>query len=287
MSNQQPRHRPELAATVAQMEPVDVPQPHLDRLFTVPAKHNRKLLRLVEGINHDVELQQLWRCANVNAVDRSQITDHGPQHIRVVANIALRLLRLLEDAEIASSIAKQYGMEQEDAEVVVVLAASLHDIGISIHRANHEQYSLILGAPKARELLSPIYDEPARTIVVSEVLHAVIAHRSDTRCLTIEAGCVKVGDALDMAKGRTRMPFEAGKVDIHSVSAMAINGVSLGKGKEKPVGVAVSMNNSAGIFQLDELLKPKLVNSSIASYVEVVASIEGRSEQRILSAYLL
>lgn len=283
----QPRHQPELAATVAALETVDVPQQHPERPFHVPARHNPKLTKLLEAINRGEEIHQLWRCANVNAVDRSQITDHGPVHVRIVANIALRLLRLLDEAAVECSICKNYGLEKEDAEVVVVLAAALHDIGISIHRSNHEQYSLILAAPLARSILAGIYEEPVRTIVTSEVLHAIIAHRSDTKCLTIEAGCVKVADALDMSRGRTRIPFEAGKIDIHSVSALAINAVKLGKGKEKPIGVAVQMNNSAGIFQLDELLKPKLSNSGIAQYVEVVASIEGESERRILSAYML
>lgn len=287
VSNEQPKHRPELEKTVDDLVPVDVPHATHERPFHVPAKRNKKLAHLVEMLNKDEEVNQLWRCANVNAVDRSSITDHGPVHIRVVTNIALRLLRLLEDARIEFSVVKNYGMDNDDAEVIVVLAGALHDIGVSIHRTNHEQYSLILAAPKVRQLLQDLYEEPARTIMVSEVLHAIIAHRSDMKCLTIEAGTVKVGDALDMAKGRTRIPFEAGKIDIHAVSAMAIDGIALGKGKSKPIGVAVSMNNSAGIFQLDELLKPKLLNSSIAPYVEVVASIEGTSEQRILSAYML
>jgi uncharacterized protein len=285
IANSQLTHRPELADTVAGL--VSIEHPTHERPFHVPAKRNKKLAKLIELINKDDELQQLWRCANVNAVERTHITDHGPIHIRVVANIALRLLRLLDDAEVECSVVKHYGLERDDAEVIVVLAATLHDIGISIHRTNHEQYSLILAAPKARTFLRELYGEPELTIMVSETLHAIIAHHSDVKCLTIEAGVVKVGDALDMSKGRTRIPFEAGKVDIHSVSAMAINGVALGKGKEKPIGVAVSMNNSAGIFQLDELLKPKLLNSSIAQYVEVVASIQGESEQRILSAYML
>jgi metal-dependent HD superfamily phosphatase/phosphodiesterase len=285
--NAQLTHRPELADTVAGLESVELPHPTHERPFHVPAKRNKKLAKLIELINKDDELQQLWRCANVNAVERSHITDHGPIHIRVVANIALRLLRLLDDAGVEYSVVQHYGLEHDDAEVIVVLAATLHDIGISIHRTNHEQYSLILAAPKARAFLRELYAEPELTIMVSETLHAIIAHHSDVRCLTIEAGVVKVGDALDMSKGRSRIPFESGKVDIHSVSAMAINGVALGKGKEKPIGVAVAMNNSAGIFQLDELLKPKLLNSSIAQYVEVVASIQGESEQRILSAYML
>jgi uncharacterized protein len=260
-------------------------EPALSGGFSVPTRHNQKLEGLLERIRQDAELHQLWRCANVNAIDRSHITDHGPVHIRIVANIALRLLRLLFDAGIEAGVVKDHGLHRTDAEVIVVLAAALHDIGISVHRHQHERYSLVLAAPKARDLLSTLYDEPERTIIVSEVLHAIVAHDWEETCLTIEAGCVKVADALDMSKGRSRIPFQAGKLDIHSVSAAAIDRVIIGKGSQKPISIAIEMNNSAGIFQVDELLKRKIDNSSIRDYVDVLASIEGDSETRIVPVY--
>lgn len=253
--------------------------------FTVPTRRNQKLEALLERIRADAELHQLWRCANVNAIDRSNITDHGPVHVRIVANIALRLLRLLADAGVEASIVKDHGLRRTDAEVVVVLAAALHDVGISIHRHQHERYSLVLAAPKARELLSSLYEEPERTILVSETLHAIVAHEWEETCLTIEAGCVKVADALDMSKGRSRIAFQAGKLDIHSVSAAAIDHVDIGKGAHKPISIDIAMNNSAGIFQVDGLLRRKLDNSSIRSYVDVVASIKGETETRIVPVY--
>jgi uncharacterized protein len=260
-------------------------EPALNGGFSVPTRHNQKLEGLLERIRQDAELHQLWRCANVNAIDRSHITDHGPVHVRIVANIALRLLRLLFDAGIEAGVVKDHGLHRADAEVIVVLAAALHDIGISVHRHQHERYSLVLAAPKARDLLSTLYDEPERTIIVSEVLHAIVAHDWEETCLTIEAGCVKVADALDMSKGRSRIPFQAGKLDIHSVSAAAIDRVIIGKGPQKPISIAIEMNNSAGIFQVDELLKRKIDNSSIRDYVDVLASIEGDSETRIVPVY--
>lgn len=45
------------------------------------------------------------------------------------------------------------------------------------------------------------------------------------------------------------------------------------------------MNNSAGIFQVDELLKRKLRGSSIAPYVRVLARIEGETDKHILEFY--
>jgi hypothetical protein len=253
----------------------------------VPSRHNARLQQLVERINADAELSQIWKCANINAVDRCGISDHGEVHIRIVANAALRILRLLLESGIKPGVVANYALGDDDAEVVVVLAASLHDLGIAVHRDDHEQYSLALAYPKARQLLTGIYEEPTLTIVVSEVLHAVVAHRWETRCLTIEAGVVKVADALDMTQGRSRIPFEAGQVNIHSVSALAIEAVNIEKGTDRPVRVAVTLSNSAGIFQVDELLKRKLSNSTLEPYVEVVARISGESERRLIGVYKL
>lgn len=254
-------------------------------LFSVPARHNDKLQKLLDAINADANLLQLWRCVNVNAVDRAGMSDHGPIHVRIVANISLKLLRLLVAGGVEPSVVRDYGLSNDDAEVIVVLGAALHDIGMSIHRHEHETYSLILGAPKARQLLSGIYQEPELTIVSSETLHAVIAHRSDERTYTIEASAVKVGDALDMTQGRSRIPFEQGAINIHSLSAAAVERVIIQKGESNPVHIEVILNNSVGLFQLDELLRPKIVSSSIAPYVNVEARIEGQIEKRLLPVY--
>lgn len=255
--------------------------------LNLPTRHNEKLREIVARLDTDVELHTLWQCANINAMDRSGITDHGEVHIKIVANIALKLVRLLIDADVPLGIVYDHGLTASEAELVVVLAACLHDLGISIHRSSHEQYSLFLAERKARELLDGLYDLRERTILVAETLHAVIAHRWDVSCLTTEAGVVKVADALDITEGRSRLPFEAGKTDIHAISALAIDRVDIHKGEQTPIAIEIAMNNSAGIFQVDELLKRKLRNSSIAQYVQVVARIEGETEKRILELYSL
>lgn len=255
--------------------------------ITLPTRHNEKLAQVIEKINQDRELHQLWKCANINAVDRSGITDHGEVHIRIVANIGLKLVRLLDAGQVPMGVVKNHGLTVSDAEIIVVLGACFHDLGISIHRHHHEEYSLFLAERKAREVLEPFYDIEQRVIMTSEVLHAVAAHRADEQCLTTEASVLKLADALDMTKGRSRIPFEAGSVNIHSVSAAAIDQVLLSAGETKPVHIEVLMNNSAGIFQLDELLKRKLTNSTIGPYVEVVARIEGEAEKRLIQMYAM
>ena len=247
----------------------------------LPMRHNPKLQQVVERVNAHNELQSLWRIANVTAVDRLRMSDHGPVHTQIIANIALKLLRLIVESGAQPAVVRDYGFRNEDAEIVVVLASLLHDIGMSIHRDDHERYSLFLAAPLIRELLTGLYDIPVRTVLVSETLHAIIAHRAGGRPLTLEAGIVRVADALDMAKGRSRIPFESGALNIHSVSAAAIENLEIERGEEKPVRLRVQMNNSAGIFQLDQLLKEKLHGSGLEPYVEVEAYIEGEEKKLV------
>ena len=180
---------------------------------------------------------------------------------------------------------KPLSIKQDDAEVVVTLASLFHCVGMSIHRHGHEDFSLFLSEPKMQELLEPIYDEPNRTVIVSEVLQAIISHRADGQPSTIEAGIIRVADALDMAKGRSRIPFERGRVSMHSLSAAAIEDVEIKDGDERPILVEIHMNNSSGIFQIDGLLKAKLRGSGLEPYIEVAATIEGESEKRLLESF--
>ncbi|MBW2557347.1 MAG: phosphohydrolase [Deltaproteobacteria bacterium] len=255
--------------------------------FKVPSRKNRKLRALVDRVNADQELFQLWKCSNINAVDRSGISDHGEVHVRIVANAALRIIRLLVEGGVDPSVITHHGLTVEDAEVIVVVAACLHDTEISVHRDNHERYSLLIAFRKARELLEGIYVEPDLTTMVSEVLHAIIAHDADEKCLTVEAGVLKVADSTDMTEGRSRIPFESGKVNIHSVSAQAVDGVNIIKGAKKPVCIEIKLANSAGIFQIDELLRNKLENSSLVPFVEVTAKIEGETERRLFESFTI
>ena len=252
----------------------------------VPTRHNEKLRALVAEIDGDAELLQWWKCANVNAVDRQGMTDHGEVHIRIVANAALKLLRLLVEADVKTSVETEHGLTADDAEVIVVAAAALHDVGIAIHRDGHEHLTIPLAVSILPRLLGSIYSPVERVIVQAETLHAMVAHRWEERCLTLESGVVKVADALDMTEGRSRIPYEMGETSIHTISAAAIDSVRLSKGENKPIRIEIEMSNSAGVFQLDELLKRKLRNSSIASYVEVVAHI-GKTEKSLLDLYTL
>jgi len=255
--------------------------------ITVPHRHNEKLRAIVERVNGDDDLYALWTASNVNAIERLGMTDHGPVHVKIVLNIAVRLLRLLMDGGIVPGVVENYGMEKEDAEVVVALAALLHDVGMSIHRADHEGYSLFVAQGKLEALLADLYPPGVATIMRSEVLHAIISHRTGGRPLTIEAGVVRIADALDMAKGRSRIPFESGSASIHSMSAAAIEEVKIERGDDRPIRIRILMSNSAGVFQLDQLFRGKLRGSGLEDYIDLEAELvgEGESEKRLFTEF--
>jgi len=255
-------------------------------LIRVPTAKNKLLELVIEKINNNEEIVSLWDILNVNAIDRMGMSDHGPIHFQIVANIALRLTRILQKNNVEMSIVKDFKLTQDHAEVVVVLASILHDMGMSIHRTNHEEYSLFLVNSLLRETLAflPVNE---RTIIVSETLHAIISHRSGGRPLTVEAGIVRIADALDMSSGRSRIPFEAGKVNIHSLSAYAVEGIEIHEGKDRPVLITISMSNSAGIFQVDELLKEKMDHSGIEKYFEIKASVKEKTEKKLLKEFVI
>src|SRR4029079_6708500 len=218
-----------------------------------PTRGNRKWEALFTAANSDRRLHAWWYMQQVNA-DRRDMSDHSWVDIQIVVNIALRLFRLLNRGGVEPSMLSQHGMGVRDAEVVIAAACLFHDTGMSIHRTDHEQYSLFLAADRMPQLLAGIYEDPELTVVISESLHAVIGHRRAGDPMTIEAGIVRVADALDMASGRSRLPFETRRPHIHSVSARAIDDVTIEPGNEKAVEVKIAMNNSSGLFQIDELL---------------------------------
>jgi metal-dependent HD superfamily phosphatase/phosphodiesterase len=263
------------------MQPKKTPQ--LKNIY-VPASGNELLEKALQVINDNIEVKTLWKIININAIDKLGMSDHGPVHVQIVANIALRLTRILIKNNIKMSITEYYDLSDKYAELVVLLASIFHDLGMSISREGHEEFSLFLANNILHQILEFLPVEE-RTIVTSEVLHAIIAHRSGGRPHTIEAGIVRVSDALDMSEGRSRIPYQAGNVDIYSISAAAIDNVEILEGDVKPVQINILMNNSAGLFQVDELLKKKLIGSGIEKYVKVRALIERRREKKLIKEF--
>jgi len=256
--------------------------------ITIPTNKNKILEEVLSRVNANRELKTLWKIINVNAIERLGYTDHGPTHFNVVANYALEIARILNKNGVQMSVVRDFGLTYEHAEVVIFLASIMHDLGMSIHRVNHEQFSLFV----ARDLLKEILDFmpiEERTVIISETLHAIISHShgSAGKTSTIEGGIVRIADALDMSKGRSRIPYQMGKVDIHSVSANAIDSVLVKEGKEKPIEIEIIMSNEAGVFQADDFVEEKLSTSGLSKYIRVRSFLEVGGKKKIYKDYIL
>jgi len=249
-----------------------------------PTRGNRKLEGFLEAVNADERVRAWWYMAQLTS-ERLEMSDHSWVHVQVVLNIALRLVRLLAKAGVEPAMVTDHGMKQRDAEVVVAGGALLHDVGMSIHRADHEAYSLFLVADRLDSLLEGSYEEPERSVVIAEILHAIIGHRRRGEPYTLEGGVVRVADALDMAQGRSRLPLEGGQFGIHALSAAAIDEVRIEAGEERPISIEIEMNNSTGVFQVDDLLATKLRGTPLEGHVEVVAQVKGETEKRLLPSF--
>jgi len=224
---------------------------------------------MLEG---DEEVQSLLRMANVMAVGRLRYNDHGVVHSRIVAGSALEMFDILSRYVTPSIVKDRVGTRRE-AKLVVLLGAYLHDIGNAIHRQDHHIHGYYIADQILRRLLPRIFGYEGRRVhmIRMEVLHCIYSHHEEVHCLSLEAGIVKVADGTDMAKGRARVPYELGKVDIHSLSALAIDKVEIERGTSKPVRIVVGMSNEAGVFQVEEILGRKIKTSGIGRYIEVFA----------------
>ena len=227
-------------------------------------------------LESDEEVQTLLRMANVMAVTRLRYNDHGPVHSRIVAGSALELFEVLRQ-EVQPSIVRDSVGTEEDSRVVVLCGAYLHDIGNSVHRESHHAHSYYLSIPILTRLLGEVYSTKQHLFRVrQEILHSLYAHDDKVQCLTMEAGIAKIADGTDMAEGRARFPYLTGKVDMHSLSALAIKKVEILRGSVRPVKLLIDMTNPAGVFQMEWILETKLSTSGLQEYVEVSAQQDGK-----------
>src|SRR5438270_9042829 len=231
----------------------------------IDAPSTSRTAQAVQLLEADIEIQTLWYMANRTS-RRAAVNDHGPVHVRTAMHHGDTLLRLLVESGIQPNCVVDHAMTDDDARVVVLLGLALHDVGMSIHRDRHELLSVPIALDWLRRKLPPIYAEPQLTVVASEVVHAVLAHNVNERCLTLEAGIVKVADALDMTKGRSRKAISAGKIDIHSISAAAVEAVRVTRGTNTPIRVAVDINKPAAVVQWREVCGQRLARASLAAY---------------------
>ncbi|MDD1718038.1 MAG: hypothetical protein LUO88_03075 [Methanoregulaceae archaeon] len=223
-------------------------------------------------LSDDPEVRAFWGMADYVVVQKLGMNDHGRTHAKIAAASALTMLGLLERAGVVPDMVSSGQGDSDDAALAVMTGALCHDFGNMIHREAHSETSIALVLPVLARLLPKIYDEPAkRTAISSYILSSIYSHHGVPKPITIEAALVCIGDSTDMTKGRGRAAFERGSITIHSVSALSIERVEIRKGKERPIELRITMSNSAGIFQVQEILAPKVRAGPLAGYVDVIA----------------
>ncbi|MEM4502069.1 MAG: HD domain-containing protein [Ignisphaera sp.] len=235
----------------------------------------RSAFRILE---EDDEVLELLKMSNIMAVTRLRYNDHGIVHARIVGGVALELVDILIRNNIElTTIRDGTTKNVDEAKLVVLFAAYFHDIGNAVHRANHEFLGALLAKDILNRLLPKLGFVDRRLIAIrQEIMHAIYATEYNVQCLTTECGVVKIGDGLDMAEGRARVPYKLGKLDMHAVSAITIKRVEVEQGTEKPVKIVIHMDEYAGLFQLEEVLLPKVKTSGLDKYVEIYIAIPTR-----------
>ncbi|MBP1449699.1 MAG: phosphohydrolase [Thermoproteus sp.] len=235
-----------------------------------------KVVKVWDLMTSDVEIEAYLEMANVFAVKRLQYNDHGPIHSRIVAGSAMAIYDILLKRGFSPSVVRDGVGDLDDSLVVTLIGAYLHDVGNSIHRTLHPVYSAVLADRAVMKILEAVYGATKKAFMLKqEVMHAVFCHDEAYTCLTFEGAVAKVADGTDMAEGRARMPYEAGKNDIHALSALSIRRVYVGPGEEKPLAIYVHMDSETGIFQVDEVLGKKIATSGLAPYIEVKTYVRG------------
>jgi len=236
-----------------------------------------------DKLRDDSFMTAQWDMADYIAVTKMGYNAHGDIHAKVVTANALKMLDLLLEAGVQPDIVRatqetsEWGELVEsgdlgDAHLIVLLAGLLHDIGNQVNRSDHNLHSEILAIPILDDVITPIYlDERKRGIIRGFILHCIYTHMESIPSYTLEASLVKIADGTDMTKGRGRTPYEMGNVNIHCVSAMSIGEVEIAKGREKPIGITINMTNSAGVFQVEEILYKKLTAGVAGKYIEISA----------------
>jgi metal-dependent HD superfamily phosphatase/phosphodiesterase len=225
----------------------------------------------------DPEINSTVKASNHLAVKYLHYTDHGLDHVTIVSRNVLQIIDIAKDDIVPAFIRSEFG-DLDDVAVICLAACYLHDVGHIIHRNFHELSSSLM----AKELLYPklkkLYPNADKRLqVLSHIQHAILGHDESIQCLTPEAGFVTLADGMDMTQGRSRKPYDLGKVDIHSISALSITNVEIQKGtKKKPIRVNIMMVSEAGVFQIEEVFLPKLRTSGLLNDIEIYTLVNNK-----------
>lgn len=243
---------------------------------------------IVTDLLADPELEAFQEAANHVSVVRLGYNDHGPVHMRIATLHSLTLLALLHDAGIAPSLVIEKQGDYHDAQFAVALGGLIHDIGMSVTRDRHEWHSLhlardLITRTLARAYPASLYKQALLRALIHEI---VIGHMGYDKVFSIEAGVLLVGDGTDMTRGRAKRTRELSKRpvlgDMHRHSAHAITSVEIRAGDALPAHISIHMDDYAGVFQVEEVLIPKISVSPIKQHIEVTVIVGTDAPRRYL-----
>jgi metal-dependent HD superfamily phosphatase/phosphodiesterase len=247
-----------------------------------------KAVKAAEFLLEDSEIRAMQDYANTVSIKRLGYNDHGPVHMRTVALNTLRMMELLREAKIKTSLELEDSGDFEDSLVAVLTAGFLHDVGMTMGRQDHEIHGSYLAAPLIDRVLQRVYPENIllRVSVRSIALESISGHMGNRIIHSLEAGVILVADGCDMEKGRARIPIALGNGprvgDIHKYSANSIERVGISAGREKPIRIDVTMSAELGLFQVEEVLLGKIAASTIKGYIELYAQENKKEPKRYL-----
>lgn len=247
-------------------------------------------LRVVTELINDKEVEAVQNYANNVSIVRLGYNDHGPVHMRTVCKNSLKMLKLIKQAGIKTSLENEQAGSFIDSVTAVIFASFLHDFGMTIGRQDHELYSGILGQPVIVRILEKLLPGETnlnrRVVIRSMAMEGIIGHMGTRKIHSIEAGLILIADGCDMTKGRARIPMELNKIpsvgDIHKYSANSIESVKIYSGEEKPIKIEVHMSSDVGFFQIEEVLLQKINSSPAKNFVELYAGVEGNELKKYL-----
>ncbi len=244
--------------------------------------------RLVQFLFANEELQEMQDYANNVSIKRLGYNDHGPVHMRQVTINVIKMLNILHDSGIKTSLETEEIGTFEDSLCGVIMAGLMHDLGMMIGRQDHEDMSVILAIPLIDKTVAELFpdDIHRRVIIKSLAIESIVGHMSSKRIHSLEAGVLLIADGCDMTKGRARIPLSINNTpqvgDIHKYSANAITHVGIHHGENKPIKIDVEMSAEVGFFQIEEVLFSKINASPAKQYIELYAGVIGQDRKRYL-----
>ncbi len=254
-----------------------------------------KTKRMWKALKDDPFIRGLWEMSDYIIKIKMHYNAHGDTHAKIVAASALNILDILVKKGIQIDTVHDGIGDIDDAHLIVLTAALLHDIGNQLQREKHSDYSAILAIPILDQLLPNIYEYPMKLAQIrGSILHCICTHMEEVKSYTLEASILKIADGTDITKGRSRLDYDPESVNIHTVSASSIGDVIVTEGHERPVNITVQMTNSAGVFQVQEILYRKLRAGVASEYIEIEAvtipesvTREKKGDERIIHRVLV